>query len=169
MDSKMTYNIAEPIPDLDEFLKIPMINQPSEVIKMLKERRQFIADLFFDKTKPAEDRNKVFDEGNKLNSYFGHKLFQYKIAEKKPWSGKPAGPAVIEQPKAEDRAANLELFWKTALPLVDARVKSIVRDPVAKNGTDYSNRDLHEESERKYYEQLAFEIWIGGRKIERQS
>jgi len=156
----MTFDTSKPIEGLDEILKIKMINQTSEMIAYLKSRRQFIADLFFDKNKPAADRNAVFDEGNKLNEYFGHKLFQYRIKEKGSGSTwKPAAPTVIEQPKAEDRAANLELFWKTALPLVDARVSAVL--------PKVDNRNyLQEESERKYYEYLALEVWLGGKKIE---
>lgn len=164
----MTYDVTKPIQGLDDLLKVQMINQSSEAIKMLKDRRQFVANLFFDKTKTAEERNGVFDEGNKLNAYLGHKLFQYRIKEKGSGYRGTSSPASEPQKKPEDRAAELELFWKTALPLVDARVKEIVRDPLGNNGKDYSNRDLHTESERKYYEYLALEVWLGGRKNERQ-
>lgn len=165
----MTFDKTKPIEGLDETLKIPLVNMTSEMITNLKSRRQYIADLFFDKTKPASERNAVFDEGNKLNQFFGHKLFQYRIKEKGSGSGyKAPGPAVIEEPKPEDRAANLKLFWETALPLVDARVKAIVRDPPENNGLDYSRRDLHLESERKYYEELALIVWLGGFKNERK-
>lgn len=58
---------------LEEILKLPKEKHPKETIDKLQARRKTIADIFFDKTKPNEERMKVFDELDKINKFFGYK------------------------------------------------------------------------------------------------
>jgi hypothetical protein len=139
------------IDNLDDLLKIPQKEQTIQILKQLNDRRSEIANIFFDKNKSNEDRMKVFDELTKLHKYFGMKL-PFELGKKSTWKG-PAAPQAPKEPSADERAYALDLFWKTALPLVDARVKVIVKDP--------AQNHLHEESERKYYEELALKVWLG--------
>lgn len=70
------------IPNLDEILKIPIGQQHPDALKAIKDRRQELANLFFDKTKTAAERNAVFDELNNLNKYLSYKILEYRIKEK---------------------------------------------------------------------------------------
>lgn len=70
------------IPNLDELLKIPIGQQHPDALKAIKDRRQELANLFFDKNKPSAERNAVFDECNKLNKYLNYKLIEFRIKEK---------------------------------------------------------------------------------------
>ena len=63
-----------------ELLKIPQSQHKPETINLIKTRRSFLADTFFDKSKPAEERNKLITELNTINKYFGYKeVFEIKV------------------------------------------------------------------------------------------
>lgn len=93
----------EIIKNLDQILKIPQNQQTPEVLQVLKDKRKQWADLFFDQSKPKEEKIAIQDNLAKLHVYFGYKEIR-KIGAGKGGGGSPY-IATVEQ-----RAANCDAF-----------------------------------------------------------
>ncbi len=67
--------------NLSEVLKVPLKDQKPEVFQSLQAYRKQIADKFFEKSTPYQEKLAVFDDLLSLHQYFGYRL------PKKPWQG----------------------------------------------------------------------------------
>lgn len=89
--------------DYQTMFKIPLSQHTKEIRESLFKKRKELNDIFYDKSKSNEERNKARDEANPISKYLGEKEIQYPAGTGKGGGGyKPKTP--------EERKKNCDEF-----------------------------------------------------------
>lgn len=85
--------------DWDELVKIPPQSQNPDLIGILNNRLKEIKTIFFDKARPASERNEHFDEHNKIAGYLNVTALKWKAQDKKAGGSHKQARTVEEKKK----------------------------------------------------------------------
>lgn len=97
-----------------DLMKKPKEELEKGALDVIHARRKQLADIFFDTSKSAAEKNKVFDELELIHKYFNMgKIFKAK--EKR--GGIPAKPTRTPEEKKEDSARMISDLWPEAKKL----------------------------------------------------
>lgn len=97
---------------VQELLQKPKDQHDQGALDVIHARRKQLADIFFDKSKSPQDRNKVFDELCAIHKYLGMgDIFKAKVPKA---FGGAAKPIRTPQQRKEDAVIMMVDLWKEA-------------------------------------------------------
>ena len=103
----------EPDKTVKELMLKPRSEHDAAALDVIHARRKELCDLFFDKSKPAKERNAVYDEISAIHKYFEMKpIFKVKEAR-----GAATKPTRTNEQKVKDSVEMIKSLWPEAKKL----------------------------------------------------